>query len=105
MGLITLSLYKNFEGKFFKLVSYANIILQNLNNNKLDLPITKLGSKRNILIFKILAAKQCGILIYPPVDKSNFGFSFLRKNKDLKNEAIKKKGNIKILKFFLNCGI
>ena len=36
MGLITLSLYKNFEGKFFKLVSYANIFLQNLNINKLE---------------------------------------------------------------------
>ena len=73
--------------------------MQNLNNNKLDLPITKLGSKRNILIFKILAAKQCGILIYPPVESSNFGFSFFRKSKDFKNEVIKKKGNAKILKF------
>ena len=105
MGLITLSLCENFEGKFFKLFSYANIFLQNLNNNRLDLPITKFGSKRNILIFKIFAARQCGILIYPPVDSSNFGFSFFRKNKDFKNETIKKKGNIKMLKFFLNCGI
>ena len=82
-----------------------NTTIMNLNNNKLDLPITKLGSKRNILIFKILAARLCGILIYPPVDKSNFGFSFLRKNKDFKNEAIKKKGNIKMVKFFLNFGM